>query len=485
MSNKDFLSQFSDENKPASFKEEERVKITKEHKPVNVKLIVIIVAAILLIAGLILFFVLRPTIEVKNFVGSNVSDVKAWVIQNKIETQGVIFKQEYNFDYDEDIVIYQSVNEGEKIRKDAKLDFTVSLGADPDELVRVPDIESMNKAEIQQWIKSNKLSKTKVTTSYSDDVQIDEVISYEFKNCDADTFTRSSTLNILVSKGPQPAGTATVIDFTNKYFAEVETWGKTNKINIERVDRYSDKVEKDLVISQSIEAKKEIKEGETLTVYVSLGKGILVPNFASMDQKQVDNWIDDNSAYINITKEYSGSSDYVIKQSVKSGSYIDLDNKLDLVINLGNYFYYSDVETYVSNSYDRTRDNLEGLGYLGLNIDVHKNYVESSEPRGSIIKLNKIYNGSSVYSTAQKLPLSVEITYDVSNGEFVFDENEFIGKPVSELEKWIKSNASYEITISPEVEDKTTIITSLTYSTSPRIEDDVTYLPYGVTIGIN
>ena len=151
MSNKDFLSQFSDENKkPDSFKEEERVKVTKERKPVNVKLLVIILAIILAIAGIVLFFLLRPTIEVKDFVGSNASDVKAWIKQNDIETQGVIFKEEYNFDYDEGYIIYQSIEPNKKIRKNAKMDFTVSLGADPDELIKVPDIESMYKEELLQ-----------------------------------------------------------------------------------------------------------------------------------------------------------------------------------------------------------------------------------------------------------------------------------------------------------------------------------------------
>ena len=53
MSNKDFLSQFSDNNKkPDSFKEEERVKVTKEKKPVNVKLLLVILAIVLAIVGI-------------------------------------------------------------------------------------------------------------------------------------------------------------------------------------------------------------------------------------------------------------------------------------------------------------------------------------------------------------------------------------------------------------------------------------------------
>lgn len=456
MPNKDFLNQFSGSNKPDSFKEEERVKITKEPKNINYKLIAIIAAAVLLVVGIVLFFVLRPSIEVKEFVGSNVSEVKAWIKQNEIETQGIIFKEEYNFEYDEGYVIEQSIKAGEKIRKNAKIDFVVSIGANPDDLIKVPDIESMYKDEIQQWIKENKLTKTKITTSYSDEKEVGEVVSYEFRNCDEDTFTRSSTLNIVVSKGPQPAGTATVPDFTNKYFQEAETWAKQYKIELVQVKNYSDKVTKDNIISQSVEAKKEMKEGETLTVYVSLGKGILVPDFTKMTDTQVDEWIEENKGYVKADGKYSTSDSYVLSQSIKTGSYIGEDSKLSLTLNLGGNFYLSDISDLAENltgSYDKCRDKLESLGYLGLNIDAHKNYVTSTEPRGTILAINKIYNGSSVYSKVQRLPLTVDIEFNVSNGDIEFKESDFVGKELSVLRKWIQDNASNEIKI--ELDDET------------------------------
>ena len=42
MDNKDFLDQFSNNGKPDSFKEEERVPVTKERKPLNIKLLLLI-----------------------------------------------------------------------------------------------------------------------------------------------------------------------------------------------------------------------------------------------------------------------------------------------------------------------------------------------------------------------------------------------------------------------------------------------------------
>ena len=427
MSDKDFLSQFSGSNKkPDSFKEEERIKVTKEKKPVNVKLIVIILAIVLAIVGIVLFFMFRPTIEVREFVGEDSSEVKAWIKQNEIETQGIIFREEYSFDYDEGYIISQSIEAGKKIRKDAKMDFVVSKGADPEELVSVPDIMSMYKDELQEWVKENKLTKTKVMSAYSDDVESGAVISYEFKNgADAENFKRSSTLTITVSKGPQPAGTVTVDDFVKQDYSVVEAWGKKNKVEIIKTTKYDDKIAKDLVISQSIEPKKNVKEGESLTVVVSLGKGVQVPDFATMSDSDVDDWLKDNASYVKVKEMYSDNDAYIIKQSIATGKYIGEDNKLEITKNLGDHFYLSDVVNEFT-SYDKLKDFCENLSEKGLYIDTHRNYIDSEKPKNTIISINKIYSGSIEYSEVQKLPLEIDIEYNISNGYLA--DNVFIEK---------------------------------------------------------
>lgn len=386
MTNKDFLSQFTgDDNKPASFKEEERVKITKDKKPFNVKLIVIILAIVLAIVGLILFFVLRPTIEVKDFVGSNASEAKAWIKQNDIETQGIIFKEEYSFDYDEDYIISQSIEAGKKVRKNVKMDFIVSKGADPDELVSVPDIESMYKDEIQAWIKENKLTKTKVMSVYNDEVEDGAVVSYEFKGVDADSFTRSSILNITVSKGPQPAGTVTVEDFVKQDYSVVEAWGKKNKVEIYKSERYDDKIAKDLVISQSIEAKKTIKEGETLTVVVSKGKAVYAKSFAGMSYEDASKWASKNSVTMYAKYQYSNDiKDMVIAQSVEEGSIIADD--ITLTVSLGNPVLPKDVNSMTN---DDLKQWINEVNQKGADISTgSKDWNNSDDvPTGYLISL--------------------------------------------------------------------------------------------------
>ena len=212
----------------------------------------------------------------------------AWVKQQGITTSGIVFKDEYNFDNDEDVILDQSIEVGKKVKNDVKITFTISKGADPDEKVSVPDIKNMTKSEIESWIKENKLTKAKITTTYNETVEKDKVISYEVKGVDEADFTRSSTMNISVSKGPQPAGTVTVTDFKDKYYTEVESWAKTNKINLEKVEVYNDKVESGKVVSQSVAANKTMKQNETLTVTVSKGKGVKVPDIYKMNKEEIE-----------------------------------------------------------------------------------------------------------------------------------------------------------------------------------------------------
>ena len=90
MSEKDFLSQFSSENKPKSFQEEERVPVEKPNKPIPVKGIVIGVAALAVIAAAVYFLFFRPKIVMPNFVGQKESEVAIWVRQQQIDAQGVV-----------------------------------------------------------------------------------------------------------------------------------------------------------------------------------------------------------------------------------------------------------------------------------------------------------------------------------------------------------------------------------------------------------
>lgn len=334
---KDFLEQFSDSGKPASFQEEERIVLKKQRKPINKIVLIIVIAVLLLAVVLSYLFFFAPKIEMPNFVYQTKNDVVAWVKQQDIETTGVVFNEEYNFDYDEGTVLTQSVKEGSKVKQDVKLTFLLSKGADPNELVSVPDLKSMSKQDVKDWISENKLTKTKISTAYSDEVEEDEVIDYKFTGCDEDSFTRSSTLKINVSKGKAPAGKVSVDDFVNKPYSTVETWAKEKKVKLSKTEDYSDKVEKGSVISQSISSGKTMDEGDTLYVVVSKGKAIVMEDFSTYkDEEEIKKWATKNDVTVEIKKHYAGEDiGTVISQSPKAGASLTDKDHIEVIISLG------------------------------------------------------------------------------------------------------------------------------------------------------
>ena len=84
MADKDFLEQFASSDKPDSFKEEKRIPINKEKKPLNVKTLIIVLLIVLFLGILIYFLFFAPKIAMPNFVDKSINDVTAWVKQQDI-----------------------------------------------------------------------------------------------------------------------------------------------------------------------------------------------------------------------------------------------------------------------------------------------------------------------------------------------------------------------------------------------------------------
>ncbi|MBQ5805370.1 MAG: PASTA domain-containing protein [Erysipelotrichaceae bacterium] len=396
MADKDFLSQFSDANKPESFKEEERIPVVKEKKKVNPLLLGIAITLLLAIAVLLYFLFLAPKIAVPDFVGKNKSDVAAWVRQQGIETSGIVFDEIYDFDTEEGTVLSQNIAAGKKVKKDVKMNFVLSLGPDPDEAIRVPDLSAMTKSEVQEWISRNKLSKTKVVTAYNDSVEEDGVISYSFSGCEEDSFTRACSLKINVSKGPAPAGKVTVEDFEKKLYETVEAWAKSKKIELSKSETYSDKVEAGYVISQSIESGKTINEGDTLHVVVSLGKAISVPNMYGWTRKEVGNWCRKNGvAYDDSEEDYDMTAGLCIKQSISPGSIVKEGDIIYFIISKGD----PDISEFYGTTLDELKAWVEKINIESARVTLNKPVYDFSDsvPAGNIISLSKkVKTGGSI-----------------------------------------------------------------------------------------
>ena len=308
-------------------------------------------------------------------------------------------------------------------------------------------------------------------------------------------------MNISVSKGPQPAGTVTVTDFKDKYYTEVESWAKTNKINLEKVEVYNDKVESGKVVSQSVAANKTMKQNETLTITVSKGKGVKVPDFYKMNKEEIEAWAAKNGIVPTVTTKYSNSDSHVLEANVKVGQTISASDDVQITLNAGKYFYAADEGLKEKLGAGLPLNRLEdwcnekrskGIdGYAG-------NWSESSAvysekyAKGQIVSYEiSSYSNGGKYDINDRLPLDVRFSIVVSKGLFYKVDKSFEAGTSSEyatVNDLIKYLAEKNITfvlasdISTDDYDEPARIAGFN-NASGEIYDDASYTIEKVTDG--
>ena len=360
------------DNGPASFNEEVRVKVDKPKFQIPTGAIIGIVAAVALIGFLIWFFGMRAKIVMPDFTGKTIKDVGTWAQQNKIENTAIARNYEYSLEYETDVVISQTPAAGTRVKTNTPITLTVSQGADPNEHVDFPDIKNMTLDELNEWKNTNKLTKTKISTEFSTTTEKDAVISYELKNVSENDFTRGSTLTVRVSKGPAPAGQVTVENFVGKNYSEVVTWANNKKLKLARQEMNSDTVESGFVISQLPASGQALAEGDTLTVTVSKGKGVKVPNLVGYSKEQLEAWSSSkNNSGITIVKQSKYNEaplGSVIAQSVSPGQILDNGDVLSLTISLYMPIFETNSRAWYGKDYLELRAWCDDVNYNGADI---------------------------------------------------------------------------------------------------------------------
>lgn len=171
--------------------------------------------------------------------------------------------QDFSDTVEEGNIISQSPKAGTKVNKDTKVSYVISKGKEKKE-VYIGDAEKDGSTEsaVTNYL-TNKGLKVSRSEAYSDSVPKGNVISYKPGN--GSTVEVGSTVNIVVSMGPEPVKTATVPgagdsvdEITNRGFVV----GSISK-------EYSDSIAKDKIISCSPNGTQNV--GTKINVVVSNG----------------------------------------------------------------------------------------------------------------------------------------------------------------------------------------------------------------------
>lgn len=382
---KNFLETISNEY-PSSFAEEKFVQSKKSYKGLITGLIIVFMVIII---SLLIYLKINKKVTMKNFIGEPKETLNIWLKENGISSKNVIITYEYDSVYNENIIIDQNVLEGAKIKKSKVLNFTLSKGADPDELIKFPDLNSMDYDDIKKWVTDNKLTNVKINQEYNDKYEKNALVSYKLKNIEESEFKRSSNLTIVISKGSKPKNEVVMENFVGKSSDYLLTWASQNKIEVHTSTVFSAR-EAGEIVYQSIPAGDSISEGDTLSVSISKGQGITVPYFIGKKKSYADSFATANDILITYNEVYSNNEkNTIIDQSVVSNSLIGVGDTIVITISLGKPY----IQNYIGEDINELLAWIEEVNSSGCNISLQineKKYYSDTVKKDAIITQNKV-----------------------------------------------------------------------------------------------
>ncbi len=329
---KSYLDTFSEHQKPESFNEETFVAVKDKRRLHRIFITIVLVAV--LIAGILLVFNRVNTVQVPDLAGMTIEEANIWATKNRIV---LVVKKVYNFANDEGAIISQEAAAGTSIGKNSTLSIEVSLGADPEEAITWPDIKTMTTSEIETWISDNKLTGVKIVTANSNIVEANHVISYSLTDGTESDFQRKSRATVNVSIGPvEVSDTVVMTDFSSMKAVAILQWGTDNGVTIVLSEAFDDYVAAGSVVSQSVKANTEIVKTEPVTVVISLGKQVIVPDFSSMTPEEASVWAKQNNVTLTVQQKYSSTAKGVLlEQATAAGSSIKGGDEIFVTYSLG------------------------------------------------------------------------------------------------------------------------------------------------------
>ncbi len=341
-----------------------------------------IITGIIVLVIIILFYIFSQIVKVPEFVNNLSSIATKWGKEN-----GVTIKDNYVFDSNilEGVVINQSIKQGKRIFKNKEIVITISKGADPNEIVVVPDLKTSTASQIKEWKENNNLKYVTIKEISSNTIPKGNIISYEFESVtiSVDNFTRSDKLTVVVSKG---SDAILMEDFSSASKDEVRSWCDKKEVKCEFAEKFSTVIEPNMIISQSIEAGTTLAKGVEITFVVSLGESITVPNYSNVSSNDATEYSD--KIKVKIKNIYSMKVGYgkLISQSIKAGTQISSrDNEITLTYSIGIPYFKS----LLGESESELAKIFYEYNQKGVNLSYEVKYVDSDSEKGNIVWSSK------------------------------------------------------------------------------------------------
>ena len=201
--------------------------------------------------------------------------------------------------------------------------------------VYIPDLVGRTEDEVKQILANSKLTYEIAKEEYSKDVVAGLVISQDPEYKENYRIKESTVIKLTISKGKEVTIVPKVAGMT---YEEAQRALTGAKLNVEKVEEKSDKIQEGIVIKQEPAENTEIYAGETVKIYVSIGTGlekISVPYVIGKTEEVAKKELTDSKLKVEIAYEEDKTRNegIVLKQSLEVGEVVEEGSTIVLTIN--------------------------------------------------------------------------------------------------------------------------------------------------------
>lgn len=279
---------------------------------------------------------------VPDLSGMSFEDAEALLKEKNLSVS--INGMNYSESIEKNRILSQNPGNGEKITAEETVYVIMSGG---NEEIMMPDLAGMVYEEAASLIAAQNLSLNEdgVTEEYSDLVEKGRVISQNVAAEERIGVKTEITLTVSLGSLSEETAVLAVPDLTGMTKEEAldclkqlkEKEGFTFALG-DVGQEYSAEVEKNRIISQSIDPGRQIRTNETISIVISKGPELVsVPNVLYMERAEAEKTLKDAGFGVAIKEDYSSkvSKGHVVSQSQEADTEAAKGSTVTLVISLG------------------------------------------------------------------------------------------------------------------------------------------------------
>lgn len=269
-----------------------------------------------------------PTQELlQNFQNQTISEALKWAKEHNIEVEQIY---EYSDNIAEYHIITQDIYPNTLLKNVKKITFTVSYGPNYDKIISLPNMVGWNIDDAYKTINENFLNNVIIDYEINDEIEKDVIIEQNTSG----QIRRSDEIKLTVSLGKEDElESVEMINLENKSLLEATLWLKRHGIKYELIYIFSDDVPKKYVVNQETKVGENVDpKNDKVTLIISKGKKIIVPDLTKMSVEQATEWIISNNLKVKFDSKYNSSievgkiieADYKENDEIEEGTIITI-----------------------------------------------------------------------------------------------------------------------------------------------------------------